>query len=253
METLGTGEGFDEFWRLGKYKYLFYRYVVEQYCKRQMVEGHLILDAGCGGRGGTLSEIADGVDVVGIDVNRSNLQKNLNKEGIFEHDMSYVLASLTALPFRDETFDIIVSVDVLEHISTNQKAIAETARVCKVGGNFIGSTSNLLNPLFFFDSYGPKTICRLLEKRFAGEKHYERHTRMPINTLIQNLFSNKLDVIEMKLCGFPPFQPWLYHYKHYNKQAPWYSEVWIIFDKITNTKPFNYLKEMVVFYTIKHA
>lgn len=250
---MGAGEGYEEFWRLGRYRYVFYRYIIEQYCKQEMVGGQLILDAGCGGRGGTLSGVADGVDVVGIDVDRSNLQKDLDRNGIFGYNMSCALASLTALPFRDEVFDIIVCVDVLEHISNNQRAIAETSRVCKVGGNFIGSTSNLLNPLFFFDSYGPKKIIQFLEKRFAGEKHYERHTRMPINRLIQTLFSNNLCVRKMKFFGFPPFQPWLYHYKHYNKQAPWYSGLWIMFDKITNIKPLNYLKEIIVFYTKKRG
>src|SRR5215471_11608693 len=41
---------------------------------------------------------------------------------------------ITALTFNNETFDLIVSSDVLEHVPDLEKAFSETARVLKPGG-----------------------------------------------------------------------------------------------------------------------
>jgi SAM-dependent methyltransferase len=44
---------------------------------------------------------------------------------------------ITALSFRDEAFDLIVSSEVLEHVPCLEKALSETARVLKPGGSHL--------------------------------------------------------------------------------------------------------------------
>lgn len=43
-------------------------------------------------------------------------------------------ASIIALPFDDNSFDLICALDILEHVADDTKAIAELVRVCKPGG-----------------------------------------------------------------------------------------------------------------------
>ena len=43
-------------------------------------------------------------------------------------------ASIIALPFDDDSFDLICALDVLEHVADDTKAMAELIRVCKPGG-----------------------------------------------------------------------------------------------------------------------
>lgn len=45
-----------------------------------------------------------------------------------------VQASATAMPFADETFDVLTAFDVLEHLEPEDRAVAELVRVLKPGG-----------------------------------------------------------------------------------------------------------------------
>lgn len=43
--------------------------------------------------------------------------------------------SVTELPFKDSTFDLVCAFDVIEHVDDHRTAIMEMNRVCKSGGN----------------------------------------------------------------------------------------------------------------------
>ena len=58
----------------------------------------------------------------GLNFTAQNLRKN------------FIAASATDLPFRDESADIITSMDVLEHVENDQRALNEMIRVIKPGG-----------------------------------------------------------------------------------------------------------------------
>lgn len=48
-------------------------------------------------------------------------------------------ASALALPFRDETFDLVAAFDVIEHCEPESRAVAELARVLRPGGRLLVS------------------------------------------------------------------------------------------------------------------
>jgi len=91
-----------------------------------------ILDAGCG-TGGNLSWLtryAGGGSVVGIDV--ASVALRLSRE----HHRKLAQASVTALPFADETFDLVTSFDVLSQLpgSSDADALREVHRTLRIGG-----------------------------------------------------------------------------------------------------------------------
>lgn len=189
------------------------------------------------------------VFVIGVDISHWNIRESHRKakeKGYKNFD--FVVASIKSLPFRQQIFDLVICVDVLEHIPNNQKAVDEISRVCKYGASFVGSTSNLMNPLLIFDSFAPKSMVRILTAKFAGS-HYERHCRLSFNKLIRILNHSGFQVCDAKLLGFPPFRPWVYEFS--NRKIPFYAYVWIIFNKLTERKPLNLLKETVAFRAIK--
>jgi len=47
------------------------------------------------------------------------------------------LGSIDALPFEDDSFDMLCALDVIEHVSDDEKAFSEIARVLRPGGTFI--------------------------------------------------------------------------------------------------------------------
>lgn len=91
----------------------------------------LILDVGCGA-GGTLSLLQEFGHVIGIDVflDALNLCKNRGHRLL-------VLADGSHAPFRDESFDCISVLDVLEHIEDDHSALAEVRRLLRPWGKAI--------------------------------------------------------------------------------------------------------------------
>jgi hypothetical protein len=120
--------------------------------------------------------------------------------------------------------------------------------VCKPKARLIGSTSNLLNPVLLFDSLAPKILVKPLTEKFAPG-HFERHKRLNLKKFMQLLKEHGFHIQNITLLGFPPFQPWLYHYS--KRKIPIYAYLWILFDKITNKNPLNILKEVIIFNSVK--
>ena len=108
--------------------------------------GGRVLDAGCGGGGMPLSLAEEAREVVGIDpINRfGDAGVRLAKE----HGLSnlrFALADGMALPFRDGSFDLVLSHAVIEHVSDATLYLRECARVLAPGGHVYLSTSPYLS------------------------------------------------------------------------------------------------------------
>jgi 2-polyprenyl-6-hydroxyphenyl methylase / 3-demethylubiquinone-9 3-methyltransferase len=100
------------------------------------------LDIGCGG--GLLAEefARLGCAVVGVDPSVESLaaaRAHAASQGLA---IGYQCATGEALPFVDESFDIVYCCDVLEHVTDWRQVIAETARVLKPGGTYFYDTIN---------------------------------------------------------------------------------------------------------------
>jgi 2-polyprenyl-6-hydroxyphenyl methylase/3-demethylubiquinone-9 3-methyltransferase len=100
------------------------------------------LDIGCGG--GLLAEefARLGCAVMGVDPSVESLvraQAHAASQGLA---IGYWCATGEALPFVDESFDIVYCCDVLEHVTDWRQVIAETARVLKPGGTYLYDTIN---------------------------------------------------------------------------------------------------------------
>jgi SAM-dependent methyltransferase len=92
-----------------------------------------ILDIGCG-PGTTLTELSRYGAVYGVDISKAAVQY------CYERGLdSVALGDVCTLPYRDERFDLVTSIDVLEHVEDDVGALAETYRVCKRGGTLIST------------------------------------------------------------------------------------------------------------------
>lgn len=57
-------------------------------------------------------------------------------------NVEFVQCAVPPLPFEDESFDCVVSFQVIEHIKRDKEFVREVYRVLKPGGRFIVSTPN---------------------------------------------------------------------------------------------------------------
>jgi ubiquinone/menaquinone biosynthesis C-methylase UbiE len=104
-----------------------------------------LLDAGCGTGEHTMRFARMGHTCVGIDLSSGVLEAAnavAEKEGMRSPRVEFRQAALEALPFPDESFDLVHCRGVLMHIPAWQTALAELVRVLKHGGHLILFESN---------------------------------------------------------------------------------------------------------------
>jgi SAM-dependent methyltransferase len=105
-----------------------------------------VLDAGCGGGGMPLSLAEEAVAVVGIDPAErfQDAGVRLGRErGL--RNLYFALADGMALPFRDRSFDLVLSHAVIEHVADAPLYLRECARVLSRDGRVYLSTSPYLS------------------------------------------------------------------------------------------------------------
>jgi ubiquinone/menaquinone biosynthesis C-methylase UbiE len=109
--------------------YLAKMAAVRRHLDRLPRDAH-VLDAGCG-EGVLVQEYAGMLRMEGVD---ANYRSDLVREG-----------SVTALPYADGTFDEVLCLDVLEHLTFAEQpvAVGELFRVLKPGGGALVSVPNL--------------------------------------------------------------------------------------------------------------
>jgi SAM-dependent methyltransferase len=106
--------------------------------------GDLVLDLGCGAGRHAFEAFRRGARVVALDYDEAELKDVKAMFAALDAAERETLASTscgvcangdaTRLPFPDAVFDHVIAAEVLEHIPADAKAIAELARVLKVGG-----------------------------------------------------------------------------------------------------------------------
>jgi SAM-dependent methyltransferase len=116
--------------------------------------GARVLDLGC--RFGALTRAyLDGNEVVGVDVDREALEQAaaLGIEPLWAD-------AGEPLPLEDESFDVVVAGELLEHLPLPEPTVAEARRVLRPGGRLVGSVPNafrLKARLMFLCGYPPES------------------------------------------------------------------------------------------------
>jgi 2-polyprenyl-6-hydroxyphenyl methylase/3-demethylubiquinone-9 3-methyltransferase len=105
-------------------------------------QGLQALDVGCGG-GFTCEFMAKrGVKVSGIDQSAQCIQQAQAHASLSGLQIDYQHGYSENLPYGANTFDIVVCVDVLEHIADLRQTISEIYRILKPNGLFLFDTIN---------------------------------------------------------------------------------------------------------------
>ncbi len=92
-----------------------------------------ILDAGCGEGRFARYFIEKGFNLIGMDFSEEYVRLAKKKIG----KGKFVVGSVTNIPFKDNSFDYIFTVDVLQHVPDLRQALSELYRVLKKEGVLI--------------------------------------------------------------------------------------------------------------------
>ena len=175
-----------------------------------MVRGYVtpaasVLDLGCG-RGGVVELIQGDVGLAaGLDPDSRSLASHRASgmpilRGVGEH-----------LPFAGGSFDLVVSVWVLEHLKEPSTVFREVRRVLRPGGHFIFLTPNLRNPLLVLNRIGkalPVVQTRLVS-RFYGRREADtfpvQYRANTVGGLRRLAEASGLEVVELRVVPDPTY------------------------------------------------
>lgn len=227
---------------LGSYEYPFRGGKLQLLFETYLSESCIVLDAGCGPTGRYVSNLPPDAWGVGLDIHRENVAKS--KKANTSKNVSFIVSDIQNLPFIDNTFDLIVCYDVLEHMEEPDNAVKELASVLKKRGRLLITTSNLFNPALLIDTLLPNIISEKIIQRFGGPTYYERSYRFNPWNLVKKIRKCGLSV-KLLMFGYPPIgKPWLYEVQRQKPTKIFY--LWIVFDKLTNIKLLKKFKEIML-------
>ena len=103
-------------------------------------EASNVLDIGCGS-----SKTLSKYEGVGIDINKDKVEfmnSHLGDDG----QRTYLLGDARSLPFKDNSFDAILCIEVIEHLQIPADVMVEIARVTKPNGKIVLATPDYSRP-----------------------------------------------------------------------------------------------------------
>jgi 2-polyprenyl-6-hydroxyphenyl methylase / 3-demethylubiquinone-9 3-methyltransferase len=150
------------------------------------LDGKAVLELGCGGGAYSLAASRKGAsEVVSLDI--SPVRAKGAKINVQRDKFPFcegIAADAARLPFKDKCFDVIVLIDVIEHIEADASFLRDIGRVLCNGGFIILSTQNSFSLNFWLEApvqryvlknrewmgwdtthvrfYNPKTLFHLL-------------------------------------------------------------------------------------------
>jgi ubiquinone/menaquinone biosynthesis C-methylase UbiE len=147
--------------------------------KLRLTEGMRFLEVGCAAGPLTDSLASNtGAKGVGIDISPASIYAQLIRRGNRD-SFDALVGSGTELPFPDETFDAVVSTDLLEHVDRPEQFHKEVARVTKPGGLILVRV-NVMDFTFTLDWWKFKlTPKRWIEKMHSIGHFYENFRTKP--------------------------------------------------------------------------
>jgi ubiquinone/menaquinone biosynthesis C-methylase UbiE len=145
----------------------------------EFVKGKVVLDVACGAGYGSSYLFSKGARaVIGGDITAEAIeaaQKFYGGEGV-----EFRVLDATRLPFADESFDVVTSMETIEHLEQYRDYLNECKRVLKEGGVFVCSTPNKghgipeikeFSPFHVHEFYAEE-FKELLSQFFTGTQLY---------------------------------------------------------------------------------
>lgn len=136
--------------------------------------GLRVLDIGCGG--GLLSEpmARMGAEVLGADASRTNIEVATIHAAQSGVNVSYEAATSEELAARGERFDVVLNMEVVEHVADVDLFLSSCAEMVKPGGLMFVATINRTMKAMALAIVGAEFVLRWLPR---GTHQYEKLVR----------------------------------------------------------------------------
>ncbi len=168
--------------------------------KHQKIEGVKILDIG--GGGGLLAEPLArlGADVTAIDASEKNINIasiHAQKSGL---SVNYQAIDAKALADNGQQYDVVLSMEVLEHVADVESFLLTAASLVKPGGTLILATLNRTAKAFALAIVGVEYILRWLPRGTHDWKKFLKPSE------IEAVLRAQLHLVESKGATYNPLR-----------------------------------------------
>jgi SAM-dependent methyltransferase len=175
----------------------------------QLAPGRRVLDAASGeGYGSGVLKAAGADTVTGVDIDPKCVDHARGR-----HDAEFVVSDVAELPFEDDSFDLVVSFETIEHVADARRVLAEFRRVLTPDGILLVSTPNkheyLTDNEFHTIEFTHAEFLSLLRERFGPVEAVLQHNWLASAVLAPSAAADKdgqlaHDVTMFKVVGIEP-------------------------------------------------
>ena len=212
-------------------------------------QGKLVLDAGCGSGRWTYAMALLGATVVAVDLTDSGVAAAHAATSAMDN-VVVVQASLFQLPFRQASFDFVVSWGVMHHTPNTKAAFDRVAPMVKKGGTFYAMVYEKHNPWKFVCT----DFLRRILQRFPEPRRYDLCRHLIIKNRHLYSFLQRHLICAVYPPSGDPLEISTIHYGLYDAYTPMYNflhtraevSAWFQehhFNQITLTKPVRFTRK----------
>ena len=169
----------------------------------KFVLGKTVIDCACGSGVGTNFFIESGAKQIdAFDLSETAVTEAIRRYG--HANVSFRVGSALKLPLDNDSSDVYISLETIEHLKEDEFFLAEVKRVLKPGGIFICSTPNRIvtNPgksidcqpcnKFHVREYSQAEFTSLLKKHFSKVELFGQNPNNKLEIKLLGLVGNLL-------------------------------------------------------------
>ena len=184
-------------------KYFMYEHLHRYALATEISKDKIVLDIACGEGYGSYLISKSAAYIYGVDIDNSSVVHAKNKYEKDNGNLCFKTGSTSNIPLENNTVDIVVSFETIEHHDEHEQMMKEIKRVLKPGGILMISSPNK----FFYNQIAPNNPFHvkelhfnefrdLLEKYFGNCKYYQQCV----------VAGSLITPLESKATGFEAFE-----------------------------------------------
>lgn len=198
---------------LHKGKLIYAEHLIRYLASQQLVDGKVVLDIACGSGYGTSLLAKTAKTVYGVDIDADTVayaQKHYGAQNI-----TFKVGDGERIPLDDNSVDVVVTYETIEHIPDYKKFMKEVSRVLRPDGLAIVSTPNDLEFAegnhYHLHEFTEKELVSLVKKDFKYVDSYYQATWKHV-AIGSATDLNAEDMSAIPLMNYAPVKPEEYLY-----------------------------------------
>lgn len=166
---------------------------------KQFCAGKKVLDIACwiGYGSDMIADVAEKVTWVDVDAAAVAHAKS----AFHKNNLTYIVGDWTTIPLEDESVDVVVSFETIEHIVEYNHFLKEIKRVLKKGGLLLMSTPNyrgeIVKNTYHVSNFTTESFVKAVSDEFAIKQQYYQGKHfypIPWRWILEAFFRIKKDV-----------------------------------------------------------